>query len=113
MGEEKRRGTPENRKAVRYEDPSKYLIQDPLVEVREYSDHVRILAEVSDQDPQTIAVRPVDAFKIELSFRYRGRSIKKLVMLASPVNLDKYEVRVRNGVARINLRKNNSGTCST
>lgn len=113
MAEEKKRGTPENEKAVRYGDPSKYLTQDPLVEVREYSDHIRILAEVSDQDPKAIVVRPVDSFKLELSFRYRGRNIKKLVMLASPVDSDKYEVRIRNGVARISLRKSSSGAYST
>ncbi|MEM4593913.1 MAG: hypothetical protein QXU80_02630 [Zestosphaera sp.] len=113
MVEEKKRGVPESRKTVGYEDPSKYLTQDPVVEIREYSDHVRIIAEVSDQDPQTIVVRPIDAFKIELSFKYRGRNIKKLVLLASPVNPDKYEVRIKNGVARISLCKSSGGACST
>ncbi|MEO3993972.1 MAG: hypothetical protein QN229_06700 [Desulfurococcaceae archaeon TW002] len=105
MAEEKRKRIPEGRDFITYEDSSKYLIQDPLVEVREYPDHVRILAEVSDQDPRSIVIRPIDALKIELFFRYKGRNIKKIILLSSPVNLSKHEVTVRNGVARISLPK--------
>ena len=107
-GEEKREAT-RNRDFRTYEDHSKYLTQDPLVEVREYSDHVRVLIEVSDRDPNSISVRPIDESRIEVSFRYRGRNIKKQILLASVVDLRNYEIRVKNGVARISLRKNLGG----
>jgi HSP20 family molecular chaperone IbpA len=104
-GEEKRE-THKNKIFEPYENHSKYLMQDPLIEVREYSDHVRILAEVSDQDPSSVIVRPVDTSRIEILFRYRGRNVKKLITLTTDVSLDNYEIKVKNGVAKINLRKN-------
>ncbi len=108
MVEEKRKRVPESKDFTAYEESGKYLTQDPLVEVREYPDHVKIFIEVSDQDPHSIIVRPIDAFKIELFFRYKGRDIKRLILLSSPVNLSKREVTVRNGVARISLPRSDS-----
>ncbi len=105
VGEEKKE-TPRNRVFEPYENHGRYLMQDPLVEVREYPDHVRILAEVSDQDPNSVIIRPVDSSRIEIFFKYRGRNIKKLITLATGVSLDNYEIKVKNGVAKINLRKN-------
>lgn len=104
-GEEKREAA-KNRDFRTYEDHSKYLTQDPLVEVREYPDHVRVLIEVSDRDPNSISVRPVDKSRIEVSFRYRGRNIRKQISLTDAVDLRNYEIRVKNGVAKISLRKN-------
>lgn len=106
MAGEERKGTPKSGDFRTYENQSKYLMQDPLIELREYPDHVRILIEVSDQDPNSIVVRPVDASRVEIFFRYRGRNIKRVISLTSVVSLDNYDVKVKNGVARINLRKN-------
>lgn len=106
MSGEERKETTKKRDFRSYEDHSKYLTQDPLIEVREYPDQIRILVEVSDQDPNSVSIRPIDTSKIEIIFRYRGRNIKKLISLASEVNLNDYEVRVKNGVARISLRRN-------
>ncbi len=106
MAGEEKRETPKNRVFEPYENHGKYLMQDPLVEVREYPDHVRILAEVSDQDPNSVIIRPVDTSRIEILFRYRGRNIKKLITLTTSISLDNYEIKVKNGVAKINLRKN-------
>lgn len=106
MVEEGRRGIPEGNKDFRsFEHAGKYLMQEPMIEVRDYPEHIKILVEVSDNDPRSLTVRRVNASKIELSFRYRGRNIRKLVMLPSSVKVASYEVKVKNGVAKINIPK--------
>lgn len=95
----------EDRDLKPLEYPGKYLTQEPLIEVREYPDHIKILLEVSDNSPQTLTVKPINTTKIELFFKYRGRNIRKQLILPGAVGLNSYEVKIKNGVARISLRK--------
>ncbi|MEM0297147.1 MAG: Hsp20/alpha crystallin family protein [Zestosphaera sp.] len=106
MVEEGRKEMPEgNRDLGAFEHAGRHLTQEPLIEVREYSDHVKILVEVSDNDPHSLIVRRINTSKIELLFKYRGRNVRKLIMLPGPVKANSYEAKIKNGVAKLNIPK--------
>ncbi len=95
----------EDRDLKSLEYPGKYLTQKPLIEIREYPDHIKILFEVSDNSPHTLTVKPIGTTKIELLFKYKGRNMRKRLILPDTIVLNSYEVQIKNGVARVSFRK--------
>ena len=83
----------------------KYSISEPMMDVREDDETVRIVIEASGSSESDVVIEKIRPHSVEITLKYRGRRLRKRVILPSKVKSDGYTVKVRNGVAQILLAK--------
>ncbi len=90
-----------------YEDLSLHhlILSEPMLEVRDCGDVIKVLVEASGSDTSDVVVEKIRTKSIDIVLKYKGRHIRKRVELPAKVRPTDYEIRLKNGVAQIVMRK--------
>ena len=83
----------------------RYNITEPMLDVRECDRKVKIIIEASGSGKDDVVIEKISPHSVEISLKYRGRKVRKHIVLPTKVKSEGYTVKVRNGVAQILLSK--------
>ncbi len=95
----------EGQEDFEFDEYLKYSLYEPMVEVRDAGSYIKVFVEVSGSSQESVIVDFPTPKSVDLSVKYKGRLVKKRLELPQQVKTDEYEVKVKNGVAQITLRK--------
>ncbi len=83
----------------------RYYLSEPMLEIRDEGDSVKILVEASGSREEDVVVERIRPYSVDISLKYKGRHIKKRIELPVRVRVSGYSIKVKNGVAQIYLAK--------
>ncbi len=83
----------------------RYFVSEPMIEVRDEGDKIRILMEANGSRAKDVAVEVIKPKYLDVSLKYKGRHIRKRIELPAKVKASGHQIKIKNGVLQVILHK--------
>ncbi|MCD6085017.1 MAG: hypothetical protein J7J20_05700, partial [Desulfurococcales archaeon] len=83
----------------------RYFVSEPMIEVRDEGDEIRVLMEANGSRARDVAVEVIRPKFLDVSLKYKGRHIRKRIELPTKVRSTGHQVKIKNGVLQVILHK--------
>ncbi|MCD6278842.1 MAG: hypothetical protein J7J11_04090, partial [Desulfurococcales archaeon] len=83
----------------------RYFVSEPMIEVRDEGDKIRVLMEANGSRARDVAVEVIRPKFLDVSLKYKGRHIRKRIELPTKVRSTGHQVKIKNGVLQVILHK--------